>query len=507
MKGRSLILSMVFALITVATVVAWLSGSLEVEYRLATLVGGITCLTMTLALLRLARVNQHQFDLSQRNAHLVQEFEQRNKHLSEANERLQQEIARHEITEELLQETQEYLHGIINSMPSIIIGVTQDGVVTLWNRGAQQAFGIHAEEILGLPLFEIFPELPANIDMVQKAIDSGEALIKENLRQGEGSQAIYSDLAVYPVVQDEFGGAVIRLDDITMKVRLENMMIQNEKMLSLGELAAGMAHEINNPLSAIMQGVQNIRRRLSVDMPANQQVAEHLEVDMPALEAYMQQRGIPRFLAMVEGAGERAANIVTNMLEFSRSNSVQHSLVNINELIEHSLDLAISTFDIPSSIGKQRIRINKRLAEDIPAVLCSGAEIQQVLLNLLRNASQAMSDMAIADPEISISTKQLAASIEIRVKDNGPGMEEDVRQHIFEPFYTTKSTGKGTGLGLSVSYFIITEHHQGSIEVESEMGKGSEFIIRLPTEVEKQNDYEHIAILEKAQSESVSLSC
>jgi len=356
-------------------------------------------------------------------------------------------------------------------------------------------------------LFEIFPELPANIEMVQKAIDSGEAQIKENLRQGEGSQAIYSDLAVYPVVQDEFGGAVIRLDDITMKVRLENMMIQNEKMLSLGELAAGMAHEINNPLSAIMQGVQNIRRRLSVDMPANQQVAEHLEVDMPALEAYMQQRGIPRFLAMVEGAGERAANIVTNMLEFSRSNSVQHSLVNINELIEHSLDLAISTFDIPSSIGKQRIRINKRLAEDIPAVLCSGAEIQQVLLNLLRNASQAMSDMAIADPEISISTKQLAASIEIRVKDNGPGMEEDVRQHIFEPFYTTKSTGKGTGLGLSVSYFIITEHHQGSIEVESEMGKGSEFIIRLPTEVEKQNDYEHIAILEKAQSESVSLSC
>jgi len=500
MKGRSLILSILFALMTVATVLAWMFGSLTMEYRLAALVGGITCLTMTLALLRLARVNQHQFDLSQRNAQLVKEFEERNHHLLEANERLQQEIARHEITEELLQETQEYLHGIINSMPSIIIGVTQDGVVTLWNDGARQAFGIHAEEILGLPLFEIFPELPASLDMVQQAIDSGEAQIRENLRSGEGSQATYSDLAVYPVVQDEFGGAVIRLDDITMKVRLENMMIQNEKMLSLGELAAGMAHEINNPLSAIMQGVQNIQRRIADELPANHKAAESLATNMQTIDAYMQQRGVHTFLSMVQGAGQRAANIVTNMLEFSRSNSVQHDWVNIHELIEHSLDLAISTFDIPASISKQRIRVEKQLSDVVPQVLCSGAEIQQVLLNLLRNASQAMSEAGQSDPVLVISTRLIADRIEIRVRDNGPGMDEEVRQHIFEPFYTTKSTGKGTGLGLSVSYFIITEHHQGSIEVEAEPGEGSCFIICLPVEGKAQNDYEHIAILEKAEA-------
>lgn len=500
MKGRSLILSIIFALMTVATVIAWMSGSLGMEYRLAALVGGITCLTMTLALLRLARVNQHQFDLSQRNAQLVKEFEERNHHLLEANERLQHEIARHEITEELLQETQQYLHGIINSMPSIIIGVTQDGVVTLWNHGAHQAFGIHAEEILGLPLFEIFPELPADLEMVQQAIDSGVAQTKENLRQGEGSEATYSDLAVYPVVQDEFGGAVIRLDDITMKVRLENMMIQNEKMLSLGELAAGMAHEINNPLSAIMQGVQNIQRRIADELPANHQAAANLATNMETIDAYLQQRGVHRFLSMVQGAGQRAANIVTNMLEFSRSNSVQHSWVNINELIEHSLDLAISTFDIPASISKQRIKIEKQLSEIIPQVLCSGAEIQQVLLNLLRNASQAISESDQQQPALLISTRQIGDRVEIRVQDNGPGMEDAVRQHIFEPFYTTKSTGKGTGLGLSVSYFIITEHHQGSIEVESDVGKGSCFIIRLPVQGKAQNDYEHLAILEKAEA-------
>jgi len=203
---------------------------------------------------------------------------------------------------------------------------------------------------------------------------------------------------------------------------------------------------------------------------------------------------------MVQGAGQRAANIVTNMLEFSRSNSVQHNWVNINELIEHSLDLAISTFDIPASISKQRIRVEKQLSDVVPKVLCSGAEIQQVILNLLRNASQAMSEAGQSDPVLVISTRLIADRIEIRVRDNGPGMDEEVRQHIFEPFYTTKSTGKGTGLGLSVSYFIVTEHHQGSIEVEAEPGKGSCFIICLPVEGKAQNDYEHIAILEKAEA-------
>lgn len=510
MKGRSLLLSILFAFIAVSILITWMYGGLSAEYRMACLVGIVTCCAMTLALLRLARVNQHQYELSERYRQLAQRYEERNLHLRDINDALHHEIARHEITEELLQETQDYLHGIINSMPSVIIGVTQDGMVTLWNDGARRAFGLRPEDILGLPLFEIFPQLPANLQMIQQAIDSGQAQVTENVRKGEGSSATYMDVAVYPAVQDEFGGAVIRLDDITMRVRLENMMIQNEKMLSLGELAAGMAHEINNPLSAVMQGAQNIRRRLSTDLNKNHQVAEDVGVDIAGIEQYMQQRDVGKLLDTVQNAGQRAAKIVSNMLEFSRSNSVQQGLVDLNELVEHSLDLAISTFDIPATISKQRIRIEKDLSNLSLKVMCSGAEIQQVLLNLLRNASQAMSAEGCVEPLIKISTQQKNDRAIITVSDNGPGMSEEVRQHIFEPFYTTKATSKGTGLGLSVSYFIVTEHHEGTIEVSSEEGKGSCFTISLPFEQEykdqKVKDSQaHMAVLEKAEITSAGL--
>lgn len=412
----------------------------------------------------------------------------RQRHLEKVNNDLQQEVARHEITEELLQETQDYLNGIINSMPSIMIGVTEAGIVTLWNHSAEKNLGFNAEDILGLPLFAIFPDLPANLSMVQQAIETNTAQSLKNVCRGEGPDAQYNNITVYPVMLDEFGGAVIRLDDVTSRVKFESLMIQNEKMLSLGELAAGMAHEINNPLSAILQGVQNVTRRTSSELSANKKVAESLDIEMDTIEAYFKQRGIPRFLSMIQDAGERAAKIVTNMLEFSRTNSQQHSLVNLNELVGHTLDLAKTTFDISIGMGGERIKVIQQLSPNLPAILCSGAEIQQVILNLLRNAGQALSTDSSAEsrvaPCIELETElqqtEAGEQVVLFIRDNGPGMSPEICQHVFEPFYTTKTTEEGTGLGLSVSYFIITEHHKGNITVESALGKGTCFKIVLP---------------------------
>jgi two-component system NtrC family sensor kinase len=416
----------------------------------------------------------------------------RQRHLKQVNDDLQLEIARHEITEELLQETQDYLNGIINSMPSIMIGVTEAGIVTLWNHSAEKNLGLTAEDILGLPLFAIFPDFPANLLMLQQAIETNTPQSLKNVCRGEGQDAQYNNITVYPVMQDEFGGAVIRLDDVTSRVKFESLMIQNEKMLSLGELAAGMAHEINNPLSAILQGVQNITRRTSGGLKANQAIATSLNIEISTIEEYFKQRGIPRFLSMIQDAGERAARIVTNMLEFSRANGQQHRLVNLNELLGHTLDLAKTTFDISVGMGGERIKVIQQLAPNLPEILCSGAEIQQVILNLLRNAGQALSMESATElgieskvvPCIELETElqQTAAGeqVVLFIRDNGPGMSPEVCQHVFEPFYTTKTKEEGTGLGLSVSYFIITEHHKGSITVESALNRGTCFKIVLP---------------------------
>ena len=441
--------------------------------------------TLLIIGLQRSRVNHKRTKKALRKAkrELEQRIIDRTNKLRAINNQLYEEIAKHEITEELLEETQEYLHSVINSMPSILIGVTRQGYITHWNAAAERSTDIPAPETLGKHINDIYPELPVTTQTIQEAIDRGVAEVKENIQHGTASQASYTDLTVYPLVSNEMTGAVIRVDDVTMRVRLENMMIQNEKMMSLGELAAGMAHEINNPLSAIMNGVQNIQRRTSPSLDANHRAAAELGIEVQQVYDYLNQRHILKFLDAIRDAGERSAKIVTNMLEFSRSNSRRHTPVDIVELLEHSLQMVKNTSDMAMTEGKLELEVIREFDSHLPPVPCSPAEIQQVLLNLVRNAWQAFhgaehsSDDA---PKIHIRARRDGDCVCLEFEDNGPGMDEQVRRHIFEPFFTTKDVGKGTGLGLSVTYFIITEHHDGTIEVESTPGKGTLFTIRLP---------------------------
>jgi PAS domain S-box-containing protein len=414
---------------------------------------------------------------------LEQRVIERTNKLRNINNQLYDEIAKHEITEELLRETQDYLNSIINSMPSVLIGITRQGVVTHWNAAASRATDIESTEALGRHLFDVYPDLPVTTTMIEETIDNGVPQISENIQHGEGSHSQHSDLTIYPLLSSEVTGAVIRLDDVTMRVRMENMMIQNEKMMSLGELAAGMAHEINNPLSAILHGIQNIYRRTSTELEPNHHTAQELGIEVAKVRAYLEARDIFKFLDGIREAGDRSARIVTNMLEFSRSNTRNHKLTDIANLLEHSLELAANSFELTTPDGSEQLQVVREFEQGLPPVLCSATEMQQVILNLLRNACQAFRDEeygAPLNPSITLRTRRQGESIRIEVEDNGPGMAESVRRHIFEPFFTTKDVGKGTGLGLSVTYFIVTEHHDGTIEVESNPGKGTVFIITLP---------------------------
>lgn len=413
---------------------------------------------------------------------LEQQIHDRTQKLIEINNQLYEEIANHETTEALLRETQDFLSNILNSMPSVLIGVNQHQTITHWNSAAEKATGIDQQKALGQHLNSAYPNCPVNLKQIERAIEQGVPQLNESVHLDSSDNNRYADVTVYPLNSQEIEGAVIRIDDVSLRVSIENMMVQNEKMMSLGELAAGMAHEINNPLSTILHGVQNIFRRVDPDLPGNQQSADKTGIDLTALNEYLQDRQIQRFLHDIREAGERSATIVTNMLEFSRSNNRRHSRFNLVELIQHSLELVNNTLEMQISKDVPAPQIDTQFATDALHIHGSATEIQQVILNVLRNACQAFTaeHCEIRSPHITIGTEQAGEFAIINVSDNGPGMPEAIRRHIFEPFFTTKEVGRGTGLGLSVSYFIITEHHGGRIEVSSTPQEGTCFCIKLP---------------------------
>lgn len=390
-------------------------------------------------------------------------------------------------TNEKIDTINHYLKNIIDSMPSVVVGVDVSGKVTHWNMAAENKTGKNEEEVMGRYLGSVFPMLEQYMSSMWKAINRREPQKLEKIIQREMNETTISDLLIYPLIADGIEGAVIRIDDITSRVRLEEMMIQTEKMMSVGGLAAGMAHEINNPLSGILLATQNIQRRLSPDIEKNIAIARDAGVDLNKMHAYLKGREIPRMLEDIREMGERASKIVSNMLSFSRRSESRWNVINLAELLEKTVELAASDYDLKKSYDFRHIEIARDFADHMPDVECMAVEIQQVVLNILRNAAQAIHGKSYPKgehPAITLRLTMEGASARIDIEDNGPGMAEELRRHIFEPFFTTKDTGVGTGLGLSVSYFIITNNHRGTIAVDSEINRGTRFIITIPVKRE-----------------------
>ncbi len=269
--------------------------------------------------------------------------------------------------------------------------------------------------------------------------------------------------------------------DVTERKQAEDIILQSEKMLTVGGLAAGMAHEINNPLAGILQNCQLIRWRLDATQTKNLQSAKETGVDLLQLQQYLQQRNILQMLDAIRDSGQRAARIVENILDFSRKSQKDFSPQNIPELIEKSLELARSDYNLHREFDFRNIEINCHFDDNLPKVHCDPAQIQQVLLNIFKNGAQAMIEHdKNRRHQFQIRSSQQQGMICIEISDNGPGMPADVEKRVFEPFFTTKKVGKGMGLGLSVCYFIITEKHHGSMKVSSTPGEGTKFTICLP---------------------------
>jgi signal transduction histidine kinase len=185
----------------------------------------------------------------------------------------------------------------------------------------------------------------------------------------------------------------------------------------------------------------------------------------------------------LRSSGAQAAQIVSNMLSFSRKSEPMLTPEDVTELLDKTLDLASADYDLKKNYDFKKILIVREYEDGLPKIHGSASKLQQVFLNLLRNGAEAMGEKEYPEGEgpcFILRAKRNAPWLRIELEDNGPGLEEPVRKRIFEPFFTTKSVGKGTGLGLSVSYFIITEEHSGIMSVQTALGGWTRFVIDLP---------------------------
>jgi len=274
---------------------------------------------------------------------------------------------------------------------------------------------------------------------------------------------------------------LVHYKDITEKKQMEEMLIQSEKMMSVGGLAAGMAHEINNPLAGIMQNATVIVNRLTKKSPKNLALAKKIGLDYDKMIEYLEQRNIIKMATLIKETALRASEIVSNMLSFSKKSESIFKEVDISTTIDDTINLLKNDYDMNKHYDFKTINIIKNYDENLPMIEGHESKLKQVFMNILKNGAEAMGEEG---PDIIhqfiINVSQDYKFIILEIENNGPPIQEEIKHRIFEPFFTTKGEDKGTGLGLSISYFIITKDHGGELFVKSDESFGTRFIIKLP---------------------------
>ncbi|MFV0422396.1 ATP-binding protein [Oleidesulfovibrio sp.] len=389
--------------------------------------------------------------------------------------------------EAALAKSEQQLSVLLEVLPLPVALLDADGLVQRVNKSFTDLFGMSVSDCISGKLSQMGMEniheesCPLEIESV---LDLSSKVPQEvRLRTSSGDELF---ALVHLVPLDVRGSNIFYaafIVDLTERRRMDERLVQSEKMSSIGGLAAGMAHEINNPLGAILQGAQNIMRRLEPDRPDNTFAAQACGCSLDAILQYLESRGILRFIEGVRSSAFRAAQITANMLKFSRPCSGAWGYVPVEQLIDVALELVATDYNLKKRYDFKKIQIIKDCADGMQSIYCIASEIEQVLLNLLGNAAQAMFAAEVTSPVIIVRAWQEKDEAVIEVEDNGPGMTRDVAKRAFEPFFTTKEPGMGTGLGLAVSYFIITANHKGSISVQSKADQGAVFQIRLPVSV------------------------
>jgi two-component system NtrC family sensor kinase len=334
-----------------------------------------------------------------------------------------------------------------NSIQDLVVVVDPEGRVIRANRAMLSKASTGAEEAAGRPwhaLLGLASPVPADL----------AALLKAGTRHGGEVQAMNRvyQLDATPVRAGlEAGGGVLVLRDVTERKRLEQQLVQAEKLTSIGQLVSGVAHELNNPLSSVLG------------------FAELAEKDAAASE---EAKG---YLKIVREEAQRAVKIVKNLLTFARQHKPERTKTALHELIDRVAEL------MSYEVRTHRVKLVRDYDPALPSLMIDPHQFQQVLFNLIQNALHALEEKG--GGTIRLRTKGWGGLVTLSVIDDGPGIRPELLGKIFDPFFTTKPVGKGTGLGLAVCFGIVHEHG-GTIRAESEAGRGTAFHVELPVTAE-----------------------
>lgn len=410
------------------------------------------------------------------------------------------DITERKQSEEKLKKARNELEGVLGSISSILIGINPEDEVTRWNKSAERVFGLKKEEVIGnsledCPIDWDWPEIGKGV-LACREKQSTVRLADISFVRVNGKPGILG-ISLSPIVIENVhqAGVLILASDITERKLMESQLSQAQKLEAIGQLAAGIAHEINTPTQYVGDNTHFLQEAFSDFMELMEKYQalveslksghtpqgmlkeiEDLSEDLDL--AYLIEE-IPKAIEQaLEGVG-RVAKIVRAMKEFSHPGTEGKSLVDINHVIENTITVARNEWKYVAEMVTE-------FDSSLPPVPCLPGELNQVILNIVVNAAHAISDVIGDGSEekgtITIETRQVDSWCEIRISDTGPGIPEKIRSKVFDPFFTTKEVGKGTGQGLTIAYQAIVEKHKGTIHMETEMGKGTTFIIRLPLE-------------------------
>lgn len=383
---------------------------------------------------------------------------------------------------------------LLSSMSALLIGISASGEVIRWNRSAEKLMGVLSTDAVGQPIADL--ELPWDGEVVQDLLDGKS---KDDNRIREVAITVNGEHCTVQLTAHRMaigggdyieGGWLILGTDVTRHKELLIQLGHAQKMESIGQLAAGIAHEINTPIQFVgdnmrflEESFQDLTKVLDVilglldkeDGPGGNEGRERLVKALEDADIDFLKDEVPSAITQsIEGIG-RVARIVKAMKDFSHPGEDSMKPCDLNRCVESTVTIARNEYKYVADLDLQ-------LSKDLPMVVCDPAAVNQVVLNLVVNAAHAIGD-AIDEGgrgAITVQTRQEGDYAVITVTDTGTGMSDEVRKKIFDPFFTTKDPGKGTGQGLSIAHDIVVNKHCGQIEVQSEIGSGTTFVITLP---------------------------